>query len=238
MFQEVIKEKDHEALAFLKHVEVVTVYQPVKKVTVNLHFRENPFFEDGVISTSVEYEKEDEQSAAKVVGFPIKWKEGQDLSKKKIKKKQKNKKTGETRTIVKTVDSDSLFNLLSTDREAKKMEKEEEPDSEEEGNMMKIEDLQNFIEDMNDIALPDCLEYYLNLHEDDMQGMGEDDDDENDHDGCDDENCDDDHGDGKKRKKSGVSAKSGEDEEGGKKKKKGGKKGGNDKNQQEECKQQ
>jgi nucleosome assembly protein 1-like 1 len=207
----------------------------VKKVTVNLHFRENPFFEDQVISTSAEYEKDDEQSVAKVVGFPIKWKEGQDLSKKKIKKKQKNKKTGETRTIVKTVDSDSLFNLFSTDREAKKMEKEEEPDTEEEGNMMKIEDLQNFIEDINDIALPDALEYYLNLHEDDMPGMGEDDEDRDDDD-QDDEDQDDD--DGKKRKKSGVSGKSGEDEEGGKKKKKGGKKGGNDKAQQEECKQQ
>ena len=38
--------------------------------------------------------------------------EGKDTTKKKIKKKQKHKKTGETRTVVKTVDADSFFNIL------------------------------------------------------------------------------------------------------------------------------
>lgn len=140
-----------------------------------------------------------------------------DLSKKKVKKKQKNKKTGDTRTIVKTVESDSLFNLLGTDREAPK--KEDDPDSAEEELAMKVEDLQNFMEDVNDIALPDCLEYYLNLHEDDMPDMDDEDDDDDDDD---DEDGDDD--DKKKRKKSGVSAKSGKSD--ADEKPKGGKKGG------------
>lgn len=112
MFQETIKEKDDEALAFLKHVETKSSYEPVKTVTLTLHFRENPFFEDEIVTVIVTYDKDDDQSVQKIQGFPFKWKEGQDLSKKKIKKKQKNKKTGETRTIVKTVDSDSLFALL------------------------------------------------------------------------------------------------------------------------------
>jgi nucleosome assembly protein 1-like 1 len=38
--------------------------------------------------------------------------EGKDPTKKKIKKKQKHKKTGETRTVVKTVDADSFFNIF------------------------------------------------------------------------------------------------------------------------------
>lgn len=61
MFQEVLKEKDEEVLEFLKHVETTCVYEPVKTLTVKLHFRENPFFEDAVISTSIEYDKDDDQ---------------------------------------------------------------------------------------------------------------------------------------------------------------------------------
>ena len=34
------------------------------------------------------------------------------MTKKKVKKKQKHKKTNETRTIVKTVESESVFNVF------------------------------------------------------------------------------------------------------------------------------
>jgi nucleosome assembly protein 1-like 1 len=202
---------------------------------MRLHFEENEFFEDKILEVSLEFDKNDEQRCQKVVGFPIVWKEGQDLTKKKIKKKQKNKKTGDTRTIVKTVESDSIFTMLSVTRTAPEMKDDEEPDSETEDLMMKIEDAQNFVEDMNDICLPDCLEYYLDMHDDDMEGM--DDSDEEDEDGEGDDDDSDDDG-KKKRKKSNVSGKSkesGDDsEDGGKKKKKGGKKG----KKEEECKQQ
>ena len=56
------------------------------------------------------YKKEHE--VEKVESTEIVWKEGMDVTKKKVKKKQKNKKTGETRTIVKTVESESFFNLF------------------------------------------------------------------------------------------------------------------------------
>ena len=42
----------------------------------------------------------------------IEWLEGKDTTKKKIKKKQKHKKSGETRTVMKTVDAESFFNLF------------------------------------------------------------------------------------------------------------------------------
>jgi nucleosome assembly protein 1-like 1 len=57
--------------------------------------------------------------------------EGKDPTKKKIKKKQKHKKTGETRTVVKTVDADSFFNVFN-DRKAPA---EGEADSEEENDI-------------------------------------------------------------------------------------------------------
>ena len=64
-------------------------------------------------------------------GTTIEWLEGKDPTKKKIKKKQKHKKTGETRTVVKTVDAESFFNIFK-DRKAAGLE---DMDSEEENDM-------------------------------------------------------------------------------------------------------
>lgn len=62
------------------------------------------------MTVTLEYESEDQVKSVK--GTTIEWKEGKDPTKKKIKKKQKHKKTGETRTVVKTVDADSFFNIF------------------------------------------------------------------------------------------------------------------------------
>lgn len=50
----------------------------------------------------------------KTVGTTINWNEGKDLTKKEVKKKQKNKKTGQNRVINKVVDADSFFNFFRT----------------------------------------------------------------------------------------------------------------------------
>ena len=64
--------------------------------------------------------------------------EGKDPTKKKIKKKQKHKKTGETRTVVKTVDSESFFNVFNN----RAAPVEGEMDSEEENDFRdKMEDM-------------------------------------------------------------------------------------------------
>jgi 5'-AMP-activated protein kinase catalytic alpha subunit len=60
----------------------------------------------------------------------IDWKDGKDLSKKKIKKKQKNKKTGETRTIIKTVPAESFFNAFESRKAPEGLEEEDEEDEE------------------------------------------------------------------------------------------------------------
>jgi len=49
------------------------------------------------------YKGDDDDEIKKIEGTNIEWKDGKDVTKKKIKKKQKNKKTNETRTIIKTV---------------------------------------------------------------------------------------------------------------------------------------
>ena len=127
----------------------------------------NDHFTNDVLSVSLEYESEEQ--VKEITGTVIEWLEGKDPTKKKIKKKQKHKKTGETRTVVKTVDSDSFFNIFSN----RKAPAEGECDSEEENNIRdKMDETQQAVEDFHDLLVPEALEYYLNMNEDfDMLGM-------------------------------------------------------------------
>jgi len=100
----------------LKHVETSAAENEQTKnmvLTLKMIFdSDNDFFKPDTLSVSLEYESEDQIKM--VTGTNIEWLEGKDPTKKKIKKKQKHKKTGETRTVVKTVDSESFFNVFNT----------------------------------------------------------------------------------------------------------------------------
>ena len=50
----------------------------------------------------------------RVESTTIDWKEGKDMSKELQQKKQKNKKTGSTRTVEKLVDCDTIFTCFQT----------------------------------------------------------------------------------------------------------------------------
>ena len=117
-----VKEKDEDILQGLKHVETEAGENEQTKnmvLTLKMEFEEdNDFFTPNVLSVTLEYESEDAVKSVK--GTPIEWKEGKDPTKKKIKKKQKHKKTGETRTVVKTVDADSFFNIFQDRQVAEK----------------------------------------------------------------------------------------------------------------------
>ena len=213
-----VREKDEEIMQHLQHVETSTSENEATKntvVTLKMVFAsDNDFFTPETLQVSLEYESEDQVKEIK--GTAIEWLEGKDPTKKKIKKKQKHKKTGETRTVVKTVDAESFFGIFK-DRKAPQ---EGECDSEEENEMHdKIEQVQETVEDFHDLLVPDALEYYLGLNEDfDMLGM----DPEGDESG-DDDDSDKDEAAGKKGKKSS----------GG-----GGAAGAGADGQQQECKQQ
>lgn len=130
---------------------------------------DNDHFTPCDLSTTLIYESEDR--VREIKGTKIEWLEGKDPTKKKIKKKQKHKKTGETRTVVKTVDAQSFFNVF-TDRT---LPNKDEVDSEEENETLdKIDEVQQIVEDFHDLLVPEALEYYLGLNEDfDMLGMDE-----------------------------------------------------------------
>jgi nucleosome assembly protein 1-like 1 len=215
MVFELVKEKDEEILQHVRHIETERSTSP-KALTVKFHFNENEFFDNKELSLKVVY-KGDNDMVEKIEGTTIDWKEGKDPTKKKVKKKQKHKKTNETRTIVKTVEAESFFNVFNN----RVAPEEGAVDSEEENELHdKIDEAMNLAEDIADVLIPDALEYYLGLNEDfDDADMMDDEDD-------DDEDDDDDHEDKGDKKKGG---KKGGDKAAGAQ---GGKEG------QQECKQQ
>jgi nucleosome assembly protein 1-like 1 len=81
------------------------------------------------------YRGDDDDEVTKIEGTVIDWKDGKDVTKKKVKKKQKNKKTGETRTIIKSVTCDSFFNFFES-KEAPEHAPGAEFDSEAEGEVL------------------------------------------------------------------------------------------------------
>ena len=115
----------------MKKVEVVLpedVDHP-HNFTLKFHFDANDYFDNDLVIK--EFQMKDEREASKTECTELKWKEGKDVTKKTIKKKQKNKKSGATRTVSKTVDQQSFFTFFRN-MEQKEDEEEEDEDEEEE----------------------------------------------------------------------------------------------------------
>ena len=198
-----VKEKDEEILKFLRHLETEKTSSP-KTLAVHFYFNPNEFFTNTDPLTLKIYYRGEEDDVEKIEGTEIKWNEAKDPTKKKVKKKQKHKKTNETRTIVKTVETESFFNVFvnrkAPDEDAA-MESEEENELQD-----KIDQAMNLAEDIDDVLIPDALEYYLGLNDDLLEGLGDDEDDEDDEGGDDEEG---DEPDDKKKKKEGGKKKEG-----------------------------
>lgn len=116
MLQSIITEKDNEILVHLAKIHCSQVKVPSPELTVTLTFNENEFFTNDSIKF-VAVADENTSQTIEIKGTVIDWKEGKDPTKKKVKKTQKNKKTGEKRVIVKSIPCDSFFNIF----ESKKM---------------------------------------------------------------------------------------------------------------------
>ena len=195
MIWDLVKEKDEEILKHLKHIDTERTTEPTKTLQANFHFNENEFFDEKLLTLKIVYKGDDD--VEKTEGTFITWREGKDPTKKKVKKKQKHKKTNETRTIVKTVEAESFFNVFTNrtaPTEDANLESEEEHELQD-----KIDIAMNLAEDVEDVLIPDALEYYLGLNDDlygDMEGEEDEDDD-------DEEAADNDSDDDKKTKKKG-----------------------------------
>lgn len=95
----------------------------LQDITVKLHTEGYGFdiiftFEKNEHFTNTELKKSFYQSKQNIVekceGTVINWKEGKNITEKKVKKKQKNKKTKENRNVTKVVEQESFFNFFKT----------------------------------------------------------------------------------------------------------------------------
>lgn len=86
MIWELVKEKDEEILAHIKHVESERSDNP-KHLTVKFQFNDNEFFDNKDLTLTVFYKEDSEDTVSKIEGSVINWKEGKDPTKKKVKKK-------------------------------------------------------------------------------------------------------------------------------------------------------
>ena len=227
-----INDKDKEILSHLTNVETETKDDEKTKHTLlslRLHFApDNDWLSNSMLEVTLDYDNAEDGSIEKVNGTEIEWLEGKDPTKKKIKKKQKHKKTGEMRTVMKTVDCQSIFSIFESRVRPEKEEAGGNTDDEDEFEE-KMDMAQQIVEHFDEELVPEALSYFLNFQIEYDFGMGEED-----------EGDDDDDSDEDDKEKDGEAS----PEEKPKKKKGGKKKGGEDADpakggeDQKECKQQ
>eukprot|EP00918_Siedleckia_nematoides_P008224 GHVU01017823.1.p1 GENE.GHVU01017823.1~~GHVU01017823.1.p1 ORF type:complete len:487 (+),score=182.33 GHVU01017823.1:102-1562(+) len=108
-----IQEEDEDALSYIE--DITWKYQDGHTFELTFVFSENPYFEQRELTKLVVVEvTRAVPTLNSMPGTEIKWKTGKDLTKNVITKKQRNKKTKETRTVTQIVDKDSFFNFFKS----------------------------------------------------------------------------------------------------------------------------
>lgn len=156
------------------NVETNTINENNKTASAVFKIAPNEFFDNTELKVEVTFEGE---MPKKSVGTKINWKAGKDITKKNVKKTQKNKKTGAKRTVEKEIKAKTFFGLFAdfTDKDA-----EEEAQNEDEEEQPNIFILAETLDHLADVV-PFSLEYYLGVVEDedgDFEDEDEDDDEE------------------------------------------------------------
>jgi len=165
-------ETDHPLLKHIIKIEHLDE-EGTENYLIKFHFSPNEYFENETLSARFVMLSENEVD--KIEGTDIKWKEGKDITKKTVTKKQKNKKTGKTRSVTKTVDADSFFNFFKS-IQAKPQEGENEEDEDDE-TLEKLDIHLDISRTLIDDIIPYHLEFFLGVREDENPEGGEDDDD-------------------------------------------------------------
>ncbi|XP_043192027.1 nucleosome assembly protein 1-like 1-B [Amphibalanus amphitrite] len=121
LLSEMIQEHDEPILKHLRDIKVNFAESPMG-FTLEFHFSPNEHFTNTVLTKEYFMKcKPDEREPFsfegpeiyKCKGCTIDWQKGKNITLKTIKKKQKHKSRGSTRTITKTVQNDSFFNFFS-----------------------------------------------------------------------------------------------------------------------------
>jgi len=191
LFKEVLNENDEKALKHLTRVEYKQSEdaQHPLDFTLNFHFAANDYFENELLTITLH--AEEQRVAKKIDGTDIKWKEGKNLTRKTVQKKQKNKKTGQTRTVSKEEDCDSFFKLFKTVEAHEHDHDHDHGDDDEHDHEHgdEIDEHSEWAYSILEEVIPYSLEYFLGVRKDFGGEEGGDDDfvDDDDEDDDDDE---------------------------------------------------
>lgn len=224
-----VGEHDAPILEHLLHIDAKTDVDEAddskKIITLSFDFADNEFFENKNLFVKLHSENEE---AVRSEASEIKWKNNPTVE--KTQKKQKNKRSGQTRVIHKEVQKKSFFEIFNK-YEADEDEEGDQKNNEDEDGTMNLYILEETINDILDM-MPYALEYYLDVRPDeDEEGKTiEEEDEEDDEDG--DEDSDGDDGKRHKFKKSRKNS----EHQGNKKQAQAGKP--DKENPKQECKQQ
>lgn len=179
-------EHDLPVLDHLVHVEVSDEHDKedptVSCLGLTLEFSANEYFKNGTLKTKL-FTKEGQLQRSE--GTAIEWTNNPTV--KKTTKTQKNKRTGQTRTITKENQLKSFFEIFGSFSADDGDDKDDKGDDEEDGPSMNIWTLSETLEQVNDY-LPYALEYYLGVvDEDDSHGDCDDCEEDDEEDGDDDD---------------------------------------------------
>lgn len=167
----IIQEKDRPILMHLQDIQCI-LHEQGYGFDIIFTFENNDYF------TSLQLKKSFVMSKQNVIekceGTTIAWKEGKDVTMKKVKKKSKNKKQG-NKTVTKMVEQESFFNFFKTialpeEKDLPNIDEEEEKNLGE-----KMDEDFDMGNEFKDQLIPLALEYYLEVIEEE----------EDDHEGCD-----------------------------------------------------
>ncbi|CAD8065365.1 unnamed protein product [Paramecium primaurelia] len=123
-----ISESDKSIFRHLLSVNV-ELGENGKDFTLKFEFEDNENFDACILTKAYVFEDSDDEFPSKQKGSQIKWKEGKNITKKIVKRKQKNKKTGQTREIEKEEKAPTFFHFFEDvdqiNNEDEKIEREQ-----------------------------------------------------------------------------------------------------------------
>lgn len=172
-----------------KGTEKEEKFLPVGSFTLSFRFRENPFFENEVLTKTYVMHPDDYEDVAEAQGCQILWKKGMDVTARTMKKRGKN-----GRVLIKKQPTDSFFNFFSPPQGF--------PDSENDADSTFVEELEDVMEADYELGecirsevIPKALLFFLDLAEGSEDRFDVDDDDDINNDDDQEEDEDDEDGD-------------------------------------------
>lgn len=155
-----ITDKDEEILKFLQRIEGHKNEEETN-LSIKFFFSENPWFSNTEIIKEFLLEGDD---IKKSYGDAIQWKEGKNVTVKIVKKKQKNKKTGEKKVSTKEVRQESFFHFFDPiDLDDDDDDKEEEDDEATDQMVEELEHQHSLAECIYSDVIQNSLSLYLGL---------------------------------------------------------------------------